>query len=76
MRAIQKKIEEDVALKIANRTTPADPVDTANLFNNLVEKLGLQSGVPHKIHETYRENLERYGVLRDSQRLQDMQEQI
>lgn len=76
MRAIQKKIEEDVALKIANRTTPADPVDTANLFNNLVEKLGLQSGVPHKIHETHRENLERYGVLRDSQRLQDMQEQI
>ena len=76
MKAIQRKIDEGIALRIANRTSPTDPMDTATLFNNLVERLGLQSGVSHKIHETHRENLEKYGVLRDSQRLEKMQEEI
>ena len=76
MKAIQRKIDEEIALRIANRTSPTDPMDTATLFNNLVERLGLQSGVSYKIHETHRENLEKYGVLRDSQRLEKMQAEI
>jgi hypothetical protein len=38
----QQKQEELVNKRIANYTVHADPVNTAELFNQLVEKLGLQ----------------------------------
>jgi hypothetical protein len=37
----QQKQLDDINLRIANLATPADPTDTAELFNSLVNKLGL-----------------------------------
>jgi hypothetical protein len=35
----QQKQLDDINLRIANLATPADPTDTAELFNSLVNKL-------------------------------------
>lgn len=72
----QEKENELTKLRIANKTVPTDPTDTADLFNNLVEKLGLSVGLPYNIHQTHRDNLEKYGVLRDSERLAKQRQKI
>ncbi len=38
----QKKQQDDIDLRIANFTTPADPTDNAELFNSLIKKLNLE----------------------------------
>ena len=38
----QQKQLDDINLRIANLATPADPTDTADLFNSLLNRLGLE----------------------------------
>lgn len=72
----QDKEREITNLRIVNKTVPTDPTDTAHLFNNLVEKLNLQSGQPHNFVKRWEDALEKYAITRDSERLMKMQDQI
>ena len=38
----QQKQLDDINLRIANLATPADPTSNAELFNSLLNKLGLE----------------------------------
>ena len=66
----QQKQEELVNKRIANYTVPADPVNTAELFNQLVEKLGLQQWDPYKIYENWYGMCEQLGVFALNSRLE------
>lgn len=72
----QEKEDEITKLRIANKTVPNDPMDSAELLLSLTDRLGIKAELPYKIHETYRENLERYGVTRDTERLVNLQDKI
>lgn len=72
----QDKEREITNLRIVNKTVPTDPTDTAHLFNNLVEKLNLQSGQPYNFIKRWEDALEKYAITRDSERLMKMQDQI
>lgn len=75
-KAIDKKIEEETNLRIVNKTAPSAITDNAELLKSLVERMGISSGVPYNIHQTYRDNLERYGVIKDNEKIEKMQTQI
>ena len=66
----QQKQEELVNKRIANYTVPADPTNTAELFNQLVEKLGLQQWDPYKIYENWYGMCEQLGVFALNSRLE------
>ena len=66
----QQKQEELVNKRIANYTVPADPVNTAELFNQLVEKLGLKQWDPYKIYENWYGMCEQLGVFALNSRLE------
>lgn len=72
----QDKEDELTKLRIANKTVPNDPMDSAELLLSLTDRLGIKAELPYKIHETYRENLDRYGVTRDTERLVNLQDKI
>jgi hypothetical protein len=38
----QQKQQDEINLRIANLATPADPTSNAELFNTLLNKLGLE----------------------------------
>lgn len=71
-----KKMKENTDLRIVNQTVPNDPTATADLFNQLVEKLGLQAGVPRDIYESHLKALDKHGVTKYNDQLDKMQAQI
>ena len=72
----QQKQLDDINLRIANLATPADPTDTAELFNSLVNKLGLDPWDPYQIYDNWYSMCERLGVFSDSEKLKSYQSQL
>ena len=72
----QEKQQENVDKMIANMSVPSNPTDTAELFSQLVEKLGLQPWDPYKIYENWYGMCEQLGVFRDSQQLATLSNNI
>ena len=72
----QDREKELTNLRIVNKTVPTDPTDTAELFTQLTERLGLSAGVPYSITERWESALEKYGVNKDSERMRNMQDEI
>ena len=72
----QQKQQDDINLRIANMATPADPTDTAELFNSLVEKLWLEPNDPYQIYDNWYDMCERLGVFSDSEKLSKYQTQL
>ena len=72
----QQKQLDDINLRIANLATPADPTDTAELFNSLVNKLGLDPWDPYQIYDNWYSMCERLGVFSDSEKLKSYQNQL
>ena len=72
---MQKQLDE-INLRIANLATPADPTDTAELFNSLVSKLWLDPWDPYQIYDNWYSMCERLGVFSDSEKLKSYQNQL
>ena len=72
----QKKQQDDIDLRIANFTTPADPTDNAELFNSLIKKLNLEPWDPYQIYDNWYNMAERLGVFKDSEELKSYQAQL
>lgn len=75
MEWMQKQLDE-INLRIANLATPADPTDTADLFNSLVKKLNLDPGDPYQIYDNWYSMCEKLGVFKDSEELKSYQTQL
>lgn len=72
----QEKVREVENLRIVNKTVPNDITDNAELIKSLIEKLNIQVGDSRQIHQNFLEGLEKYGVLKDNQRLASYQDKI
>lgn len=72
---MQKQFD-DINLRIANMATPADPTDTAELFNTLLEKLNLEPWDPYQIYDNWYDMADRLGVFSDSEKLKNYQNQL
>ena len=72
----QQKQIDDINLRIANLATPADPTDNAELFNSLLNKLGLEPWDPYQIYDNWYDMAERLGVFSDSEKLKSYQNQL
>lgn len=72
----QQKQQDDINLRIANMATPADPTDTAELFNSLMQKLNLEPWDPYQIYDNWYNMAERLWVFSDSEKLKSYQNQL
>lgn len=72
----QQKQQDEINLRIANLSTPADPTANADLFNSLSKKLNLDPGESYKIYDNWESMCEKLGVFRDSEKLQSYQNQL
>ena len=72
----QQKQIDDINLRIANLATPADPTSNAELFNSLLNKLGLEPWDPYQIYDNWYDMAERLGVFSDSEKLKSYQNQL
>ena len=72
----QQKQIDDINLRIANLATPADPTSNAELFNSLINKLGLEPWDPYQIYDNWYDMAERLGVFSDSEKLKSYQNQL
>ena len=72
----QQKQLDDINLRIANLATPADPTSNAELFNSLLNKLGLEPWDPYQIYDNWYDMAERLGVFSDSEKLKSYQNQL
>ena len=72
----QQKQLDDINLRIANLATPADPTDTAELFNSLLQKLNLDPWDPYQIYDNWYGMCERLWVFSDSEKLKSYQNQL
>jgi len=72
----QQKQIDDINLRIANLATPADPTDNAELFNTLLNKLGLEPWDPYQIYDNWYDMAERLWVFSDSEKLKSYQNQL
>ena len=72
----QQKQQDEINLRIANLATPADPTDNAELFNTLLNKLGLEPWDPYQIYDNWYNMAERLWVFSDSEKLKSYQNQL
>ena len=72
----QQKQIDDINLRIANLATPADPTSNAELFNSLLNKLGLEPWDPYQIYDNWYDMAERLWVFSDSEKLKSYQNQL
>ena len=72
----QQKQIDDINLRIANLATPADPTSNAELFNSLLNKLGLEPWDPYQIYDNWYNMAERLWVFSDSEKLKSYQNQL
>lgn len=72
----QQKQIDDINLRIANMATPADPTDTAELFNNLMQKLNLEPWDPYQVYDNWYNMADRLEVFSDSEKLKSYQKQL
>lgn len=72
----QQKQLDDINLRIANLATPADPTSNAELFNTLLNKLGLEPWDPYQIYDNWYDMAERLWVFSDSEKLKSYQNQL
>lgn len=72
----QQKQLDDINLRIANLATPADPTSNAELFNSLLNKLGLEPWDPYQIYDNWYDMAERLWVFSDSEKLKSYQNQL
>jgi len=72
----QQKQIDDINLRIANLATPADPTSNAELFNSLLNKLGLEPWDPYQIYDNWYDMADRLWVFSDSEKLKSYQDQL
>ena len=72
----QQKQIDDINLRIANLATPTDPTSNAELFNSLLNKLGLEPWDPYQIYDNWYDMADRLWVFSDSEKLKSYQDQL
>lgn len=68
----QQAQEDEVKLRIANYTTPANPEDTAEMFMKLAEKLWITWWDPYQIYDNWVWRCEQLWVFSDTNRLNNL----
>lgn len=74
--AIQKKIQDEINIRIVNRTVPNDPHENLDKINEIINKFNLPETKQEDFQKNYRDMLEKYGVLEDTRRMRETQDRI